>query len=697
MPHPLEGLITRLDIVNIAVDEKLVLDDEERVSILEAMRTIDVQACPGSGKTTLIAAKLILLAKKWPFQNQGVCVLSHTNVAKNEILNWLKRSNTIEAHRLLSYPHFIGTIQDFVNRFLALPYIRSNGIKDITVDNSEYAKQAEKLLKYRQFSWFQGTLNGLGGRDQQEAFLRETYRFTSPEGEKINISKKPREWKKGSNLQRAERDLGNLKRYLDERGFFLFRDMYTHARIVCSCNVALRKSLTKRFPFVFIDEMQDTQKYQDELLCKIFPLDDSSHIIQRFGDPDQAIFHSIGSEEPNVSFNGKSRDDMDFVINKSHRFDGVLADKIKSISFNEIPLKTELSAEKLGFRTKIHATEGHFEHTIIVFDDDTLDKVIESFAQIVSNQFSIEYKNYKKFTVKAVGAVGKEIDPGDSQLRIGHYWNDYDKSKSNTKFQETNLMEAVLHCRRSSDVDWAEKYKFLTDCILKLMRMAGRVDENQRYFSYTTFRDSLKADGRWGAYRENIFLMLSDGIKIDQCFWGKISGSLKSLLALDNIQDEAAQYIAFTEDQTRTCVIISEENPESNLLVSLKDNKISHPDGFQIELSTIHGVKGETHDATLIVETKNHIFDLETMLPYLTGELPNADHPNSSLPDKPHSRRVFKPNKVFMRQLYVAMSRPRHLLCLALHSDRLSATHMRLLLEKGWKTEVLSPEAERAA
>src|SRR5210317_869591 len=135
MLGPLDGLINKQDIADIAVSEDLIINDEDRISVLESMGSIDVQACPGSGKTTLIATKLILLAKKWPFQHQGICVLSHTNVAKDEIIGRLERSKTIEVQRLLSYPHFIGTIQEFVNRFLAMPYLRSKGIENITVDN----------------------------------------------------------------------------------------------------------------------------------------------------------------------------------------------------------------------------------------------------------------------------------------------------------------------------------------------------------------------------------------------------------------------------------------------------------------------------------------------------------------------------------------------------------------------------------
>ncbi len=56
---------------------------------------------------------------------------------------------------------------------------------------------------------------------------------------------------------------------------------------------------------------------------------------------------------------------------------------------------------------------------------------------------------------------------------------------------------------------------------------------------------------------------------------------------------------------------------------------------------------------------------------------------------EPNNRRAFKPNKVFMRQLYVAMSRPKYLLCLAIHSDRISDLQKTQLEEKGWVTENL--------
>ncbi len=83
----------------------------------------DTQSCPGSGKTTLVAAKLLLLADKWREPYRGVCVLTHTNVARDEILQ--KVTDNLAGFKLTAYPHFIGTIQEFVNRFLGLPYVHA--------------------------------------------------------------------------------------------------------------------------------------------------------------------------------------------------------------------------------------------------------------------------------------------------------------------------------------------------------------------------------------------------------------------------------------------------------------------------------------------------------------------------------------------------------------------------------------------
>lgn len=78
-------------------------NDAERRSALLENGSRDFNAVPGSGKTSLLAAKLLLLARKWPHARRGICVLSHTNVARNEIAHRL--AGTVEGSQLLNYPH----------------------------------------------------------------------------------------------------------------------------------------------------------------------------------------------------------------------------------------------------------------------------------------------------------------------------------------------------------------------------------------------------------------------------------------------------------------------------------------------------------------------------------------------------------------------------------------------------------------
>lgn len=679
-------LITREDIARLSQDEGLSFDDD-RIAILESMQSIDVQACPGSGKTTLIAAKLMLLAKKWSLSGQGVCVLSHTNVAKDEIIDRLKKSKTQESQRLLSYPHFIGTIQEFTNRFLALPFIHSKGVNEIVVDNDEYVASANKLLRNNQFSWLNGTLNGLGGDDIKAVFLRDTYRLTS---DAVNISRQPRAWAQQSNLDRAKQCLGILKNYLDERGYYLYRDMYTQAQKICDQNESISKSLSTRFPLVFIDEMQDTQKFQDDLLRQVFSLEGSCVIVQRFGDPDQAIFHGIGTEESNESFNNKQVTDMSFVVDKSHRFNESLADKIKTLSVNRIQLSTEIPENRRAQRLSACSQQGGFQHCVIIFDDDMINGVIRSFGDIVSHQFHGEYKASEHFTVKALGAVGKEIDSEENgQLRIGHYWNAYHKSKAKNTLKCDSLIEIIKYCHRNPKLDFSESYQLLIDGIIKWLSLSEKLDANNRKFTRRTLQGFLEEKRKWMAFREGIYTLLVNHASTSQELWNGFVNDLKSIFELQNMNATAEQYLSHSESDLNTDGN-SDENAES--MISLPENKIKHPDGFDIHLSTIHGVKGETHDATLIMETKNHCFDLEAMLPYMTNVLPNEDHPHNALPDKPHHSRRFKPNRLFMRQLYVAASRPRHLLCIAIHASRITEDQKHSLINLGWKIVPLSQE-----
>lgn len=123
---------------DIESTEKLLLPEDAHFSddarnVIRCWHSVDVSACPGSGKTTVLLAKLKLLADRMPLKNgAGICVLSHTNVAVNEI----KKLLSGYADKLLGYPNYIGTIQSFVDKFVTMPYLRELADRSIqVVDN----------------------------------------------------------------------------------------------------------------------------------------------------------------------------------------------------------------------------------------------------------------------------------------------------------------------------------------------------------------------------------------------------------------------------------------------------------------------------------------------------------------------------------------------------------------------------------
>ncbi len=131
--------------------------DDERAKALKTLETKDIAACPGSGKTTLLVAKLAILSMKWEYCGRGICVLSHTNVARNEIESRL--GHTAAGRRLLGYPHFIGTIHSFINEFLAIPWLNSLNFSIKMIDTDIALNRRWNALAY-------GTRSGM-----EKAFL----------------------------------------------------------------------------------------------------------------------------------------------------------------------------------------------------------------------------------------------------------------------------------------------------------------------------------------------------------------------------------------------------------------------------------------------------------------------------------------------------------------------------------------------
>lgn len=133
----------------IEIIEELLLPEgshfsDDAKTVISCWESTDVSACPGSGKTTVLLAKLKILADRMPLDNgEGVCVLSHTNVAVNEIKTRLSSC----ADKLLNYPNYVGTIQSFIDSYIVKPYLkRKTTVALQVVDDEVFANHLYSLI-----------------------------------------------------------------------------------------------------------------------------------------------------------------------------------------------------------------------------------------------------------------------------------------------------------------------------------------------------------------------------------------------------------------------------------------------------------------------------------------------------------------------------------------------------------------------
>ena len=96
-----------------------------------------------------------------------------------------------------------------------------------------------------------------------------------------------------------------------------------------------------------------------------------------------------------------------------------------------------------------------------------------------------------------------------------------------------------------------------------------------------------------------------------------------------------------------------------------------------IDVGTIHSAKGQTHTATLVLETYFKKHDLEDLLQWICGKQAGAGKGEG------------KERLERMRLIYTAMSRPSHLLCLSMRVSTVDANSRSALENLGWRVNEL--------
>jgi len=635
-----------IEITNEDIDliEKVLLpygsqfnDDHRRV--IRNLETIDIKACPGSGKTTALIAKLLILEKKLPFKNnQGICVLTHTNVGVNEIK---ERSGSNESRKLFQYPNHVSTIQVFVNKYLAIPSYKHFYSNDIySIDQETYSENFNRA--FFKIPWkYRTNIN----RKYKTNDLCNKLNFGLEDSTSLYVGNR-----KLSDLYNETSEtykyLSEVKSDLFDKGILSYQDAYMLAFKFLKEFPEMRSLISGRFKYVFMDEMQDTSSLQMKLLKLVFNKEQVN--IQCIGDENQSIFENSGSV---LSWKPKNA----LSLAESKRFSTLIAECVDKVCVKPQNIKGNLNIKNIP-------------PIIMVFNDANIQKVLPTFSKIIIDN---NLHQDKRKIFKAVGRVAKVHNEG--HITIPSYFPSYIKS-SNEKLRKSyksleEYLQAILQLRDSNVINCQ---KLIMNCLLHTLRIENiKIDD--KWYSERTMLERLeeknrilvinlnKHIARWILKIKNDELIneeISTFImeKFIPLFKGnrQISNTLKRFFNKE--AEDSSNYLTKTNNKN----IFTYQDPNTN-------------DEIVVSLDTVHNVKGETHTATLYLETYYKQYDLMRISEYLKKQytIPKGKELTAAL-----------------SIAYVGLTRPTHLLCLAMRQETMEGNEEDFK-KAGWQIKYL--------
>ena len=618
---------------------------KERIKFINNLETCDLLAVPGSGKTTALMAKLYCLSKQMPFSDgSGILVLAHTNAAVDEIEKKLKRN----CPNLFEYPNFVGTIQSFVNKFLAIPnYVSHYKYKPYSLDGELYEKRVESFYKYTQNDTLKKWLDKKT-YTTPIAFLKKI-RFDINYNLKSELNKSFEEFElKNQNLP-IYKSLKKFKKKLIEDGILHYDDGYFLAEKYILKYPQINSILKNRFKFVFIDEMQDLEEHQIEIIDKIFDEGKSNSVIQRIGDINQSIYN-LG-KIIKIECDWKPRKEM--YLTDSNRLTKSNAELVDFFTLD----KKEGKFNVIGKRV---IENGDIKPHLILYKKDTKSRLRDKFEEIIKfNNLhtlpEIKEKKNEKEKFKIIGWAGERTNEEDDNLCLNTIFG-YTKLHKSKKEYHTTLSKYIqLFDKDKKTLEATRK------SILNALTTVLFYEQNQK--TITQLINIIKENG------EEVY----EDFKLKLYNWSFELATLKNYEVVFNsikkfIENDFKNWFNFGELTTET-----KEFMASFQLEIIIEEKIEvDATKLNIDIATVHSVKGQTHIATMYVETFN--YEYETQKAQIKDVLLGNNHTfkigvkNTGKSGGEKDAR----GKQALKMMYVGFSRPTHLLCFAVLEENIT-------------------------
>jgi Superfamily I DNA and RNA helicases len=561
------------------------LSDTQREIVFNKSGRFIVRACPGSGKTYCVSARLARLISEWKENYTGIAAVSFTNVAWKEIEKKYRQKST--GNRSISFPHFIGTLDSFINQYIFLP------LGHLVMK----CGKRPTLVGEPHGSW---TLRHYE-RDPQQYFDKCSFDIN---GELIRLAPPQSfgfSWKRNKNgeVNGHVKNLLASKKALILDGYANQSDANYIAMRILEQYPSICQAIAIRFPNLIIDEAQDTSEVQMRIIDLLAA--GGLNEMMLVGDPDQAIFEWNGAR-PELFSEKIAQWGNVVYLNENRRSSQEICKS--TFHFSSLPFASNsVSGEVKDFA---------FVPTVITYNNN-LPQTVEGFLQTcIENEIEVSDKTVAVL-YRSKGMINEIV--GVQRVPFGsNHWD------PQNKFTQDFVRGKYLF----DQGDFKNGFKLIEKAIIKMKN-------NTAVCSDEMIEKTIEAEG-FIKYRS----IVSDFIQL-----------------LPNTNMTLGEWINATNADfaSRNIVHTLEINPESAdysfSQVFLNEDELATEANYRI--GTVHSVKGETFDATLLI------------LKERAGQ--SGKYRNLMVNTYPLSENEE------LRIAYVGMTRPRKILAIAVPSE----------------------------
>lgn len=251
--------------------------NDEQLEAIRSENNILLIACPGSGKTRTLTYKIAYELSKLKSEKQNIIAITYTNRAADEI------KSRIETLGVDTQQLWIGTIHSFCLEWILRPY-------------SLYLNELKKGFRIINSHDTEKIITDLCDNYNLEHSLRGNNGISYWDF-KFNSNSVPNYYATTSTLSKSSAINEIFTLYLNmlkhnRQVDFELILFYSYKLLIDMPQIS--KILANIFPYILVDEYQDTKELQYYILGKILSASNQNSSLFMVGDPNQSIFGSLG-------------------------------------------------------------------------------------------------------------------------------------------------------------------------------------------------------------------------------------------------------------------------------------------------------------------------------------------------------------------------------------------------------------------